>query len=72
MRDHDVLINTPTIDLDQFLKWAGIAATGGEAKQLILQGDIKVNGKQERRRSRTLVHGDDVIFSDEIWHIRST
>ena len=46
--------------LDQFLKWQGLVATGGEAKQRIQAGQIKVNGLVESRRGRQLATGDAV------------
>jgi ribosome-associated protein len=46
--------------LDQFLKWQGLAATGGEAKQRIQRGDVLVNGAVELRRGRRLQPGDVV------------
>ena len=48
--------------LDQFLKWNNIAASGGEAKTLIQNGHVKVNGEIEKRRGRKLVKGDKVMF----------
>jgi ribosome-associated protein len=49
-----------TVKLDQYLKWHGLAATGGEAKQRIQRGDVKVNGAIETRRGRHLSPGDAV------------
>lgn len=49
-----------TIQLDQFLKWQGLVATGGQAKLLIQDGQVLVNGRVETRRSRKLVSGDVV------------
>ena len=46
--------------LDQFLKWQGLVSTGGEAKQRIQAGHIKVNGLVETRRGRQLGTGDAV------------
>jgi len=54
----NIKINTDTINLDQFLKWAGITETGGEAKALIQEGRVKVNGIMEDRRSHSLKNGD--------------
>jgi ribosome-associated protein len=51
------------IKLDQFLKWQGIAQTGGEAKIIIQQGLVTVNGSAEMRRGRKLVTGDRVTVS---------
>jgi ribosome-associated protein len=50
-------IRTETIKLDQFLKWAGVVETGGEAKQLIVGGAVKVDGQIETRRGRMLAPG---------------
>lgn len=52
------------IRLDQFLKLAGLAATGGQAKALIQEGQIAVNGETETRRGRKLFPGDHVQFGD--------
>ncbi|MCS5704939.1 RNA-binding S4 domain-containing protein [Synechococcus sp. FGCU-3] len=46
--------------LDQFLKWHGLVATGGEAKLRIQRGDVRVNGAIETRRGRQLALGDAV------------
>lgn len=51
------------IKLDQFLKWQGIAQTGGEAKIMIKQGMVEVNGAEEMRRGRKLVTGDRVTIA---------
>jgi ribosome-associated protein len=48
--------------LDQFLKLHGLAATGGEAKQRIQGGDVRVNGAIETRRGRQLALGDAVAI----------
>ena len=48
------------IRLDQFLKWEGLVFTGGEAKQRIQGGEVRVNGFQETQRGRKLKPGDRV------------
>ena len=48
--------------LDQFLKRHGIAGSGGQAKLLIQDGVIFVNGEQETRRRRKLANGDVIHF----------
>ncbi len=48
------------ITLGQYLKLAGITATGGEAKYLIVSGQVVVNGVKETRRGRHLEVGDTV------------
>lgn len=58
-----------TIKLDQFLKWVGIASTGGEAKLMIQGGDVTVNGIIETRRGRKLVEGDLVRVQGETYKV---
>ena len=48
--------------LDQFLKWKNLVSSGGEAKNLIKSGSVKVNGVTETRRGRKLKVGDKVMF----------
>ncbi|MBC7320744.1 S4 domain-containing protein YaaA [bacterium] len=56
----EVYIFTETITLGQFLKWANIVQTGGEAKILIQQGLVSVNGKVETQRGKKLKENDIV------------
>ena len=49
--------------LGQFLKCQGLVDTGGHAKQLILSGAVTVNGQQETRRGRKLIHGDLICLA---------
>ena len=52
-----------TIRLDQFMKFVGLAKSGGEAKHLIQSGQVLVNGVVETHRSRKLRPGDQVTFA---------
>ncbi|MCA9122171.1 MAG: RNA-binding S4 domain-containing protein [Planctomycetaceae bacterium] len=54
--------HTEPIRLDQFLKFTGLAETGGHAKLLIQNGEIQVNGEVETRRRRKLHPTDIVAF----------
>lgn len=60
-----------TIKLDQFIKWVGAVQTGGEAKLLIQDGRVKVNGKVEFQRGRKLVEGDRVLLLGETFVVGS-
>ena len=51
-----------TIRLDQFMKLVGLAGSGGEAKHLIQEGQVRVNGQVETHRSRQLHVGDQVTY----------
>jgi ribosome-associated protein len=48
------------IRLGQFLKLANLVESGGEAKPLVADGAVTVNGKVETRRGRQLAPGDVV------------
>lgn len=56
----DVAIRDSSIKLGQFIKLASLVGTGGEAKELIAQGQVLVNGEADTRRGRTLYPGDVV------------
>ena len=58
--------------LDQFLKWQGIASTGGEAKLLINSGLVTVNGLVENRRGKKLNSGDVVSFRNNEFIVNQT
>ena len=51
------------IKLGQALKAAGLVGSGVEAKEVILEGLVKVNGKVELERGKKL-HGGDIVFFD--------
>jgi ribosome-associated protein len=55
-----VPIRSASIELGALLKWTNLAATGGEAKVLIQQGRVAVNGIVERRRGRRVYPGDRI------------
>jgi ribosome-associated protein len=54
----EVKIDTDYIKLDQLLKFENIAGTGGEAKNMIRDGRVKVNGSIETARGKKLLKGD--------------
>ena len=58
-------IKTEFIKLDSFLKYADIAGTGGEAKVLIQDGLVSVNGSIERQRGKKLRSGDIISVGNE-------
>ncbi|WP_199246400.1 RNA-binding S4 domain-containing protein [[Phormidium] sp. ETS-05] len=62
--------NENWIKLDQFLKYQGVAATGGQAKLMIQDGEVEVNGEVETRRGRKLVEGDRVTVAGRVWQVK--
>lgn len=62
----EVKIDTEFIKLEQLLKFEGIVGTGGEAKNIIMDGLVKVNGKVELARGKKLRKGDVIEAFDEV------
>ena len=62
-------ITTEYIKLDSALKFAGLAENGAHAKEMILDGIVKVNGEVELRRGKKLYKGDKVKIEDEEFEI---
>lgn len=58
----DVAIRDNSIRLGQFLKLANLIDSGADAKPLMAQGAVQVNGEVETRRGRQLVLGDVVTL----------
>ena len=57
-----ILINTEFIKLDSLLKFAAVVGTGGEAKYVISEGMVSVNGEVCTMRGKKLRPGDKVSF----------
>ncbi|MCI7136814.1 MAG: RNA-binding S4 domain-containing protein [Candidatus Limivicinus sp.] len=57
-----ILINTEFIKLDSLLKFAALVGTGGEAKVVISEGMVKVNGEVCTMRGKKIYPGDKVDF----------
>lgn len=60
-----IIINTEFIKLDALLKFAGSVGTGGEAKIVIAEGMVKVNGEVCTMRGKKIRPGDVVSFNGE-------
>jgi len=61
-----VKISTEFIKLDQFLKWLAVVDSGSQAKQVILDGEVKVNDEVETRRGRKIYPEYKVEIFDKI------
>ena len=53
------------IKLGQALKAAGFVESGADAKDVIVQGMVKVNGEVEVQRGKKLYAGDEVLFEGQ-------
>ena len=65
-----VEITKEPVELYKILKFEGLVTTGGEAKLLIGDGQVTVNGEIETRRRKKIVDGDVIEFRGERLQIR--
>lgn len=63
METNTVAIHTEWIKLDQLLKFSGAVETGGQAKELIQDGLVTVNGEICTMRGKKIYSGDVVCFN---------
>lgn len=64
-----VRIETEYIKLDSLLKLAALVGTGGEAKGLIADGLVKVNGAVCTQRGKKLYPGDEAELAGEVLRV---
>lgn len=65
----EIKIITEFIKLDSFLKLASAVATGGHAKIVITEGEVKVNGKVCTMRGKKLRENDIIEFNNKTYKI---
>lgn len=70
MEKRIVKINKIPVELYKILKFENIASSGGEAKYLIADGYVKVNGIIETRKRKKIYPGDIVEFEDFVLEIQ--
>ena len=63
--NRDIEIDGDMIRLGQLLKLSGLADSGAEARERLLDGAVTVNGEPEERRGRQLHRGDVVAVGDQ-------
>ena len=65
----EILINREFVELFKILKFESLASSGGEAKILIADGKVEVNGEVETRKRRKIVAGDVIRVFDEEYRV---
>jgi ribosome-associated protein len=60
-----VIVREVPIELCQFLKFGGLTGTGGEAKHVISQGLVTLNGAVETQKRKKLLAGDRVTYDGQ-------
>ncbi len=66
----EVEISKEPVELYKILKFEGMVSSGAEAKSVIAEGQVLVNGKIETRKRKQIVSGDVVEFGEEKIHIQ--
>jgi ribosome-associated protein len=66
----EVEISEEPVELYKILKFEGYVSSGAEAKIVIAEGRVSVNGKTETRKRKKIVSGDIVEFRNEKIRIR--
>ena len=66
-----VVIKTEFIKLQDAMKYANVVYSGGEAKQLILDEQVEVNGEVCTMRGKKLREGDKFTFNGETYIIKN-
>jgi len=65
----EVEITKEPVELYKILKFEGLVASGGEAKTVIANGKVLVNGEVETRKRRKIINGDLIDFAGDQLHI---
>ena len=66
-----ITIKDEFIKLGQALKLAGLVGSGIDAKMVIQNGEVKVNGEVDERRGKKLYPGDTFEFEGNIVEVRN-
>ena len=61
---NDVVINREPVELYKVLKFEGLVGSGGEAKLVISNGLVRLNGQVETRKRKKVVAGDVIEFNE--------
>ncbi|MGH1357969.1 MAG: RNA-binding S4 domain-containing protein [Burkholderiaceae bacterium] len=65
MKPREALIRVEPVELVKLLKFESLVSSGGEAKIVITEGLVSVNGEVETRKRRKLVAGDVIEYAGE-------
>jgi len=61
----EIFLSKQPVELFKVLKFEGMTSSGGEAKMLIADGQVKVNGAREIRKRKQIVADDVIEFGGE-------
>jgi ribosome-associated protein len=64
-----ITVNTVPVELYKILKFEGLVGSGAEAKAVVAEGQVKVNGDVETRKRKKILAGDLIEFGTETLRI---
>ena len=64
-----IKINKEPVELFKLLKFEGLADSGGQAKAMIADGLVKLNGQVEIRKRKKVVSGDSIEFNGQSYAV---
>ena len=64
-----IYISPPFIKLEQLLKLSAVVSTGGEAKIIIQNGQVEVNGEVSLERGKKLFGGEKVAVGGQVYEV---
>ena len=67
---HEIKISREPMELFKILKFENMVASGGEAKAVIADGLVSVNGEVETRKRKQILAGDIIEFAGEKFEVR--
>lgn len=67
-----IYITTEFIKLDSFLKFSGVAETGGHGKEIVAEGAVSVNGEICTMRGKKIRKGDIVTIDNYILEVKNS
>ena len=66
----EVELTKEPVELYKILKFEGLVASGGEAKSVIAEGQVLLNGTVETQKRKKIVSGDIIEFAQEKFLIK--
>ncbi len=66
-----VILDKEPVELYKILKFEGIAENGGQAKAVIANGEVQVNGEVETQKRKKIVSGDIIEFNQEKYQMKT-
>ena len=67
----EIIISQEPIELNKLLKFENMVSSGGEAKYVISEGQVIVNGKVETRKRKKIFSGDIIEFGKDSIRVKS-